>query len=215
MPYTHTRNNTELWLDTADPSRRFDNMLYNRAYMTMIDQCGRGGGKHMTEEGLTNNLIAGGRILYIRDDATGEFFSAGWAPVFKDYTSYRCGSGFNYQIIENVTDGLKVTWRIYVPAGDDPVEVWDVRVADVSGKARKVSLFTFAEMNCDGFDLYGGFAVSLCQVLPRDQRHFRPSGLCAASGGQLPLAQRLSGGRPQGRCVGCPQGEVHRRQAQR
>ncbi len=165
--YTYSNDNTQLTLDTADPSRRFDNMLYNRAYMTMIDQCARGGGKHMTEEGYTNILLTTGRTLYLRDDETGKFFSAGWAPVCRDYASYRCTSGFNYQIIENVTDALKVTWRIYVPAGDDPIEIWDVRVADVSGRPRKVSLFTFAEMTCDGMDLYGGALYRFAKYYPQ------------------------------------------------
>lgn len=166
MAFTYSADNKELWIDTAEPARRMDNMLYNRAYFTMIDQCARGNGRHMTDEGYTNNLISGPRLIYVRDDETGQYFSVGWAPIYKPYTSYRAGAGLNYNIIENATDGLKVTWRIYVPAGEDPVEVWDLRVQDTTGRARKVSVFTAAEMNCDGVDLYGGSLYRLAKYVP-------------------------------------------------
>lgn len=167
MAFTFSADGKELWCDTPEPARRFDNMLYNKAYFTMIDQCARGRGVHMTGDGYVNNVIAAERIIYIRDDESGEYFSAGWAPVYRPCESYRCGSGLNYQIIENVTNRLNVRWRIYVPAGEDPVEVWDVRVEDLRGgprsRARNVSLFTCVEMNCDGTDTYGGSLFRLAR----------------------------------------------------
>lgn len=156
MSYTYEKDGKELWLDEADPARRFDNMLYNKSYMTLIDQWARGRGFYQDPAGRVCNVVSAGRTIYIRDEETGECFSVNFSPVWRDCSSYRCGSGFNYQIIENVTDGLKVTWRIYVPAGEDPVEVWDLRVQDVSHTHRKVSVFTCVQMNCDGVDTYGG-----------------------------------------------------------
>lgn len=166
MSFTYAKGGKEVWVDSPEPPRRFDNMLYNDVYMTMIDQCARGGGRHMDEEGHVNNVIAGGRILYARDDGTGKYFSVGFAPVHAKCETYRCVAGLNYQVIENTTDGLKVTWRIYVPAGSDPVEVWDVRVEDLHGRERSVSLFTCVEMNCDGVDLYGGSLYRLAKYEP-------------------------------------------------
>lgn len=154
--YTYSTDGREISLDAAEPQRRFDNMLYNRAYFMIIDQCGNGPAKHMVAEGYINNVVAKNRLIYVHDDETGEFFSIGYGPVYKDYQSYRCTSGLNYQIIENTTAGLKFTWRIFVPAGDDPVEIWDLRVENTSGRARRISLFSCVEMNCDGVDTYGG-----------------------------------------------------------
>ena len=180
MAYTFTADGKECWLDTAEPARAFHNMLYNDSYFTMIDQCGCGPGRHLKDAGdryYKNNVISSDRLVYVRDDATGEYFSVGFGPVFREYQSYRCGSGPGYQTIENTTLNLKVTWRIYVPAGDDPVEVWDVRVQDVSGKGRppeadpeslprKVSIFTAGESHCDGTDSYTGSLGRLAKFEP-------------------------------------------------
>jgi len=154
--YQYGKDGKELWLTTPEPPRQFDNMLYNKSYFAMIDQCGNGSGRHGVDKGYSNRVIADKRIIYIRDDDSGEFFSVGFGPCYKAYESYRCGSGLNYQIIENITDGIKVTWRIFVPVGKDPVEIWDIRIENTCDKERKISIFTCVEMPCDGVDTYGG-----------------------------------------------------------
>lgn len=159
--YAFAKGGKELWCRTAEPPRRFENMIYNDVYFGQIDQTMRGAaevsGRHMTEEGWVNNVVADERVVYVRDDRTGRYFSAGFAPVFKPYRSYRCGSGLNYQIVENVTDGLRVTWRLYIPLGKDPLEIWDLRVENLTRRPRPISLVTEMTMECDGVDLYGGF----------------------------------------------------------
>ncbi len=154
--FSFARNGGELWCNTAEPPRRFDNMLFNERYFTMIDQGMWGYSLHMTPEGYMCTVVAEERVIYVRDDESGSFFSVGFMPVCKSYRSYRCGSGLSYQIVENETDGLKVTWRIYIPAGIDPVEIWDVRVENCSRRKRRISLFTEAGMSCAGMDLYYG-----------------------------------------------------------
>ncbi len=179
MLFSFTEDARELWLDTPEPPRRFDNIMYNAHYFTMIDHMARGTGKYMTDEGFTCCVVAKERLVYVRDEETGEFHSASYAPCWVEPESYRCGSGLNYQIIENVTNGIKTTWRIYIPAGGDPIEVWDLRVENVSGRPRKISLFTAVNINCNGTDLYGGplyriarydenlNAIYVCQDAPR------------------------------------------------
>lgn len=166
MSYTYENNGKEVWLDTAEPERRFDNMVYNDRYMTMIDHTAAGRGFYQDADGRVCNVVSNARIIYLRDDETGEYFSVGFNPVWAEYESYRCGSGLGYQIIENLTNGLKATWRIYVPVGEDPVEVWDLRVEDASGSPRKVSVFTLVQMNCDGVDTYGGGLFRIAKFEP-------------------------------------------------
>lgn len=126
-PYTYAKEGREVWCDTPNPPRRFDNMIYNDVYFAQIDQTMRGvpevAGRYMSEEGHTCNVVSGERVLYVRDDRAGTHFSAGFTPSCRPYASYRCCSGLNYQLVENVTDGLKVTWRIHIPAGRDPLFV--------------------------------------------------------------------------------------------
>jgi cellobiose phosphorylase len=159
--YSYEKSGRELWCNRAQTPRRFDNMIYNDAYFAQIDQNMRGvpevGGRHITAEGYICNVVSGERVVYVRDDVSGKYFSAGFTPTCRQYTSYRCGNGLNYQIVENTTDGLNVTWRIYIPLGKDPLEIWDVRVENLSGHNRKISLITEIPMECDGVDLFGGF----------------------------------------------------------
>lgn len=156
----------ELWCRTPEPPRRFDNMLYNERYFTMIDQSMGGYSLHITPEGYLNTVVAEERIVYVRDDDTGAFFSIGFAPVCRPCRSYRCGSGLGYQIVENETDGVRATWRIYVPAGTDPVEIWDLRLENVSRRRRRLSLFTEVGMSCAGMDLYYGIIYRRADYRP-------------------------------------------------
>jgi len=159
--YSYERDGREVWCRTAAPPRRFDNMIYNEAYFAQIDQNMRGvpevAGRYMSADGHVCNVVSGERVVYVRDDHDGGYFTAGFVPTCKACDSYRCCAGLNYQLVENVTDGLKVTWRIWIPAGADPLEIWDVRVENLTGRARALSLVTELPMACDGVDLFGGF----------------------------------------------------------
>lgn len=41
-PYTYAKEGREVWCDTPNPPRRFDNMIYNDVYFAQIDQTMRG-----------------------------------------------------------------------------------------------------------------------------------------------------------------------------
>lgn len=182
--YTFSADGRELICHSPWPPRRCDNMIYNNVYFSQIDQNMGGGqevcGRHMTEEGWLCSVISDQRVIYVRDDETGEYFSAAYTPVCKPCRSYRCISGLNYHTVENVTAGLKVTWRIFIPVERDPVEVWDVRVENLSRRPRRLSLITEMGMSCDGVDLFGGFLyrradyrpeVNAIYVLQDGERH--------------------------------------------
>lgn len=155
--YEFLNNGKECWLGTHKPPSPFLNVLYNSNYFTIIDQHMFGKGSHMVDEGYVLEIVNKERIIYIRDDETGEYWAANWNPIFdQEPEAYRCGSGLGYQIIENVKNGIKCTWRIFVPAGADPLEIWDCRIENISGRPRRISTFTFNIMFMNGTDLYGG-----------------------------------------------------------
>ncbi len=171
-PFVFEENDTVLRIDTPEPDRTLHNMVYNPNYLTMLDQNNRGMAKHMSEAGRNCQIVQGDRFIYVRDAETGEYFSIGFAPVYKEYERYSCRTGLNFQVIENVTDGIEAVWRIYVPAGDDPVEIWDVRLQNSSGRPRKLQLYTYVPMNCDGEDLYCGELHRIAQYLPEKRAIF-------------------------------------------
>ncbi|MEN8254448.1 MAG: hypothetical protein ABFR33_03155 [Verrucomicrobiota bacterium] len=165
-------NGMVLRIDTPEPDRTLHNMLYNTNYLTMLDQNNCGMAKHMSKAGFNCNIVQNDRFIYVRDTESGECFSIGFAPVYAEYERYSCRNGLNYQIVENVTDGIEAVWRIYVPAGEDPVEIWDVRLRNTGDRSRSMQLFTYMPMNCDGEDLYCGDLHRIAEYLPEQQAIF-------------------------------------------
>ncbi len=172
IPFEYKADGKELCIATPEPDRTLHNMLYNPNYLTMLDQGNCGMAKHMSPAGRNCQIVQSDRFVYVRDAESGDYFSVGFAPVYKDYERYECRAGLNYQVVENVTDGIEAVWRIYVPAGDDPVEVWDVRLRNVGDRPRKLQLFTYVPMNCDGEDLYCGELHRIAEYLPEQQSIF-------------------------------------------
>lgn len=172
VPFEYKANGKELSIATPEPDRTMHNMIYNPNYLTMLDQSNCGMAKHMSPAGRNCKIVQNDRIIYVRDADSGEYFSIGFAPVYKDYERYECRAGLNYQVVENVTDGIEAVWRIYVPAGEDPVEVWDVRLRNTGDSPRNMQLFTYVPMNCDGEDLYCGELHRIAEYLPEQRALF-------------------------------------------
>ena len=171
-PYQWAAGGAEVWTPTPEPPYPFQNVLDNDAYFTVIDQCGRGLGRHMTPEGHANQVIASERLVYVRDDASGEFFLLGWAPACRPCERFRCTAGLNYTVIEQRALGLEAAWRLYVPAGADPLEIWDVRLRDLTGRPRRISLFVHVAMTCEGTDLYTGEMGRIAKYVPEVESLF-------------------------------------------
>ena len=86
----------------------------------------------------------GGRYLYIRDDATGEFWSPSWQPTTTALDSYECRHGLSYTTIASTYRGIRAETLYYVPLGET-LEVWRVRVTNAEGERRELSLFSSVE----------------------------------------------------------------------
>ncbi len=87
-----------------------------------------------------------GRYVYIRDDADGDYWSATWQPVGKPLADYRtqCRHGPGRTRFVSEYAGIRTTMRVFVPL-DDPVEVWDVEVENLTERRRELSLFAYCE----------------------------------------------------------------------
>ncbi|HOF19527.1 MAG TPA: hypothetical protein PK082_11505, partial [Phycisphaerae bacterium] len=70
-----------------------ENFLYNDHYFSCVFQTGNGYSTYVHPNGIYNQIIEGtpyyghlhfyshNRVVYVRDDASGEFWSVGWYPV--------------------------------------------------------------------------------------------------------------------------------------
>ncbi|MDD7178509.1 MAG: N,N'-diacetylchitobiose phosphorylase [Lachnospiraceae bacterium] len=93
-----------------------------------------------------NNFDEPGRYIYIRDNASGDYWSASWQPVGKDLESYKsqCRHGIGYtKMLADYAD-IHSEALYYVPNGKSH-EVWALTVTNQSDKARELTLTGYAE----------------------------------------------------------------------
>ena len=83
-----------------------------------------------------------GRFFYIKDEETGELFSAPYEPVRAPVDSYNFSVGKSdlSWTIEHL--GVRVELNLSLPASD-VVELWSLRVTNLSGRARKLSVYPY------------------------------------------------------------------------
>jgi len=81
---------------------------------------------------------------YVRDDESGRFWSPTPAPA-RGAGGVVCRHGFGYTVFEREAAGIASETTVYV-AMDAPVKFVVVRLRNVSGRSRKLSLFAFNEL---------------------------------------------------------------------
>jgi cellobionic acid phosphorylase len=83
-----------------------------------------------------------GRFFYIKDEETGELFSAPYEPVRAPVDSYNFSVGKSdlSWTIEHL--GVRVELNLSLPVSD-VVELWSLRVTNLSGRARKLSVYPY------------------------------------------------------------------------
>jgi cellobiose phosphorylase len=87
---------------------------------------------------------AGGRYLYLRDDATGEYWSPSWQPTRTRLDEYECRHGLSYTAIRSARSGIAAKTVYFVPRGEN-LEVWRVTVTNDRETAAELSLFSSVE----------------------------------------------------------------------
>jgi cellobiose phosphorylase len=86
----------------------------------------------------------GGRYLYLRDNATGEFWSPSWQPTRLPLDDYRCQHGLGYSVIGATYQGIEARTRYFVPLGET-LEIWQVTLTNHRQTAAQLSVFSFVE----------------------------------------------------------------------
>ncbi|MBE6754402.1 MAG: N,N'-diacetylchitobiose phosphorylase, partial [Ruminococcaceae bacterium] len=91
-----------------------------------------------------------GRYIYLRDDESGDFWSASWQPVGKPLDQYKseCRHGTSYTRINAEYSGIDSSVLYYVPL-DSTYEVWSLRLTNSSDRPRTISAFGYCEFTTD------------------------------------------------------------------
>jgi cellobiose phosphorylase len=86
----------------------------------------------------------GGRYLYLRDDASGEYWSPSWQPTRTPLDEYECRHGLSYTAIRSSKSGIAAKTVYFVPRGEN-LEVWRVAVTNDRETTAELSLFSSVE----------------------------------------------------------------------
>src|SRR5215475_3141431 len=76
----------------------------------------------------------GGRYLYLRDAASGTFWSPTWQPTQHALADYRCRHGLGYTIVSSSLEGIGAEVLYFVPPGET-LEVWRARITNTRDAA--------------------------------------------------------------------------------
>jgi len=89
-------------------------------------------------------LDDGGRYLYLRDNASGNYWSPSWQPTRTKLEAYTCRHGLGYTTIESTYQGIQASTRYFVPLGES-LEVWQVTLTNQRAEPAALSLFSSIE----------------------------------------------------------------------
>ncbi|MCO6450628.1 MAG: hypothetical protein J5I90_07540 [Caldilineales bacterium] len=89
-------------------------------------------------------LDMGGRYLYLRDDASGEYWSPSWQPTQTSLDEYICRHGLGYSIIGSTFRGVEASTRYFIARGAT-VEIWRTTLANHRAEPARLSLFSAIE----------------------------------------------------------------------
>src|ERR1700733_8692566 len=87
---------------------------------------------------------AGGRYLYLRDDADGAYWSPSWQPTRTKLDAYECRHGLSYTTISSAKNGIRASTLYFAPRGET-LEVWRLTVANDRDAPAELSVFSSVE----------------------------------------------------------------------
>jgi N,N'-diacetylchitobiose phosphorylase len=87
-----------------------------------------------------------GRYFYLRDQDSGDYWSASWQPVGKALDAYQstCRHGTAYTMIEARYAGIHSEATYFVPLGQ-AFEYWRLKVTNESDRPRRLAVFSYCE----------------------------------------------------------------------
>lgn len=140
-----------------------------------------------------------GRYIYLRDNESGDYWSASWQPVGKplDSCSYECRHGTGYTVISAEYSGIRSSVSYYVPLGKQ-YEVWHVELKNLSGASRRLTATGYAEFTSnpnyeqDGVNLqYSQFITSTQFRSNRIRQLIHGNLLAAGDGAEHDVIERF------------------------
>jgi cellobiose phosphorylase len=110
----------------------------------------------------------GGRYIYLRDDASGEYWSPSWQPTRHDAEEYTCRHGMGYTTIGSKYRGIRASTRYFVPL-DEKLEIWQFSVTNERLVPAAISAFGCVEFclwdaQDDGTNFQRNFSIGEVEI---------------------------------------------------
>lgn len=127
------------------------NVVANSSFGFVV--AAEGGGCTWSENSQQNRLTpwsndpvsdAPGEVFYLRDEETGEVWSATAHPMRDAAGSYTARHGQGYSRFETISRGIKLELLQYVPI-DDPVKISRLTIQNESGRRRRLTVTAYVE----------------------------------------------------------------------
>ncbi len=150
--YGHfSEDKTEFIITRPDTPRPWINYLSNGEYCVLISQTGGGFSfykdpdKNRITRWSPENYLHDkpGRYLYLRDEESGEYWSATYQPVRKS-DHFEAVHGLGYTTIKNTYSGIASEVTCFVPPGTKH-EQWLVRISNTTQRPRRLTVYPFIE----------------------------------------------------------------------
>ena len=119
---------------------RADSHLFNDGLEVQMDLRGKCRSRFLQPNGTPYSEAL--RAFYLRDEATGKFWSVPYDPVQIEPDSFEFSAGTADIQWRVVVDGIEVWLRLVVPR-EDQVELWTVTVTNRGAGPRKLSLYSY------------------------------------------------------------------------
>jgi cellobiose phosphorylase len=112
----------------------------------------------------------GGRYIYLRDDASAEFWSPSWQPTCHQLEDYSCRHGLGYSIIGSRYAGIEAHTRYFVPLGET-LEIWQLSLTNHRDNRASLSVFSAVEFclwdaQDDATNFQRNFSIGEVEVEP-------------------------------------------------
>jgi cellobiose phosphorylase len=146
-----SEDGNEYIIKTPRTPKPWINVISNGRYGLTISQAG--GGFSWLDHSEFNRLNRWhqdlvqdnwGKYIYFKDEDSGEVWNPAWLPIRTELDKYQCIHGFGYTCFFSEYKGLRSILTIFVTM-DSPLEIWDIRLEDKSGRDRNISIFTYFE----------------------------------------------------------------------
>ncbi len=168
------KNKDEYVVTNPSAPRPQENYLFNNSYFSCVHQTGYGFSSYTNKEGYYTSIITGdtqpannecSRIVYIKDNDTGEIWNLGYYPLCRTPDKYECRHGAGYTCIKSTYDNIIAELRIFVPYNNDPIELWTLKLHSSSVAVRNLSVFVFVPFSLQTNAFTYGHEVYLNSIL--------------------------------------------------